>query len=145
MLVHEIAQRLQDVGGIGTVGTDIFRHELPEAPENAIAVAQGSPGAAPSDVVMGEGAASIAADNEVFEVLVRNKDRAAAWSKALAVRDALDEKPGVFPNTTPGGAPANVTYHRIAKVSGPTEFRLQTRPQAFHVELRFAAKKERSS
>lgn len=139
-LVAEIAAYLQ-TGGVGTVGTTIFRHELPETPTICIAVIK-DPVDEPSEHVMGAAGSAPAADRERFSVVARDSDRVAAWTTARAVRDALSEQYGNL--TNPDGAPTPVRYDLIRCITGPYETDVSGKPNTYEVACRFVATKERS-
>lgn len=139
-LVAEVAAMLQ-TAGVGTVGTTIFRHELPESPDVCVAVLKDSVDEA-SEHVMGASGSAPAADRERFTVIARNTDRASAWTTARAVRDALSEKYGSF--TNPDGSPTPVRYDLIRVITGPHELNDDPRPRLYEVRVRFSATKERS-
>lgn len=138
--VSEVAKRLQDAG-VGTVGTTIFRGELPESPVAAVAV-RSSAVVEPGVMTFGPSQGGIAADVVRLEVAIRNSDRALAESKAFAVRAALDQFYGSLANPT--GSPTPVEYLLI-EADEPTEVTDATRPDAFKFKVKVRATKERSS
>lgn len=143
-LVPEIAAFLQ-TSSLGTVGTDIFRHELPETPSNCMAVIK-PPVDDGSIYTFGSAGSAPAADQPRFDVVVRNTDKSAAFLLARKVRNALNERSGALTNPDFGsgdGSSATTRYHLIRSISEPYE-RPAYKPATFEVAVRFSAMKERS-
>jgi len=80
MLLDDIALYLQQKG-IGTIGTDIFKGQLPAAPDNAIALFEYA--GEPQDLTDAN------LEYPGLQVLVRNKSYAAGRQKIEQVRNVL--------------------------------------------------------
>ncbi len=101
--IDDIAAYLE-AQAIGTVGTDIFKGQLPDEPglDNVIAVFERG-GTAPS--------MDIPTKSPSFQVIVRNKDYAAGRDKLEAVRTALHRQYNVQLVTS------GVYFYRIVATS----------------------------
>lgn len=145
-LIAEIAAFLA-TAGLGTVGTTIFRYELPETPAACIAVVD-LPVSDASIFTFGAAGSLPAADQPRFDVVVRDTDRATAWRTARKVRNALNEQSGSLTNpdyngSDPDGSSSTTRYHLIRVISEPYE-REAYKPATYEVGIRFSAMKERS-
>lgn len=145
-LAAEIALYLQ-TAGIGTVGTTIFRRELPATPVVAIAVL--TPPVSDGTIrTFGPDGSLPVADQPRFEVVVRDTDKATAFATARRIRFALDDKSGTLTNpdysvSSPDGSTATTRYLAIFAVGEPFE-READKPATFEVVQRFSAMKARS-
>lgn len=145
-LPAEIAQYIQ-TAGLGTVGTDIFRRELPQTPVNCMAVL--APPVSDGTIrTFGPDGTAPVADQPRFEVVVRNTDKAAAFLLARRVRYALDDRSGNLTNpdysvSAADGSSSTTKYFCIYAIGEPFE-READKPLTFEVVQRFSAMKARS-
>lgn len=145
-LVAEIARYIQ-TAGLGTVGTDIFRYELPETPVDCMAVL-GPPVSDGTIRTFGAEGSAPVADQPRFEVVIRKTDKAAAFVLARRVRYNLDNRSGDLTNpdysvSVSDGASATTHYFCISALGEPYE-READKPRTFEVVQRFSAMKARS-
>lgn len=111
-VVSEIGSQLQSAG-VGTVGTNLFEGLLPESPAEAVAVLEHT-GLTPIRT-----SGRVAVERPSVEILVRHTDYESGYTKAKAVRTALQN----FTGTILGVRYLEVTMAGSIYVLGTDELR----------------------
>lgn len=131
MLLDDVAALLA-TGGLGTVGTSIFKGDLPLAPDAAIAI--WATGGGPAQWTIGDQALP-AWENPAIMVWVRDKKYTDSQATAESVKNVLD---GVVGQTVNG-----VLYISIDLQSGPAFLKRDENDRVYH-SLNFRVRKARS-